>query len=213
MSRGCWVSVFSHFTDSLRISSTGINKAVCVLHLAQRAACKYSIVVKSHYAVDLKAYKKDNALLVKLIPLFQRSTFYDQASYKLHPLESDSYHLAQSLRYSICSRQLQRCSSAPLRLSEVSSPAPVTFILSSFKSDITHHVPWIAPLRSRQAGDFQCNLNRLLIVTDLNDLQKTLTTLSGEVWYVRGVCSARTGSEPDVATPPQTPPFRPFAPT
>ncbi|OCH87494.1 hypothetical protein OBBRIDRAFT_153638 [Obba rivulosa] len=45
-----------------------------------------------------------------------------------------------------------------------------------------------APLRSRQAGDFQCNLDRLLIVTDLNDLQKTLTTLSGEA------CDATTNA-------------------
>ncbi|EMD37866.1 hypothetical protein CERSUDRAFT_114508 [Gelatoporia subvermispora B] len=38
-----------------------------------------------------------------------------------------------------------------------------------------------APLESRQiSGDFQCNLNRLLIITDLNDLQTTLTTLSAE---------------------------------
>ncbi|EMD36795.1 hypothetical protein CERSUDRAFT_105873 [Gelatoporia subvermispora B] len=38
-----------------------------------------------------------------------------------------------------------------------------------------------APLSSRQiSGDFQCNLNRLLIVTDLNDLQTTLSILSAK---------------------------------
>ncbi|OCH86697.1 hypothetical protein OBBRIDRAFT_211555 [Obba rivulosa] len=38
-----------------------------------------------------------------------------------------------------------------------------------------------APLRSRQIGDLQCNIDRLEIVGDLGGLQNTLATLSKEV--------------------------------
>ncbi|EMD36804.1 hypothetical protein CERSUDRAFT_83818 [Gelatoporia subvermispora B] len=38
-----------------------------------------------------------------------------------------------------------------------------------------------APLNSRQIGDVQCNVNRLLIVGDLGGLKNTLSTLSKQV--------------------------------